>query len=79
MTRIHYNKKDGLLVTGLFNLAPNLIVKAVVYPDLHGEVLDVQGNTIDYVTGKSTRQVKDMLRKSLLGLGLKLDGEIRNK
>jgi hypothetical protein len=79
MTRIHYSKQDGLLVTKLFTVAPNLIIKAIIYPDLHGEVLDVQGRTLDYVTGKSTRQLKDLLRKSLLDLGLKLDDEIRSK
>lgn len=79
MTRIHYTKKNDLQVTELLNLGPNLIVKAVIYPDLHGEVIDVQGNTLDYVTGKSLRQVKDMLRKSLIDLGLRLEGEIRNK
>ena len=79
MTRIHYIKKDNLLLTKLITVSPNLIVKAVVYPDLHGEILDVQGNTLDYVIGKSTRQVKDMLKKSLINIGLKIDGEIRNK
>lgn len=79
MSRIRYKNKDGLSVSDLFTLAPNLIVKAVIYPDLHGEVLDIQGNTLDYVQGRSTRQVKDLLRKSLIDLGLKLEGEIRNK
>jgi hypothetical protein len=79
MTRIRYTKKDSLLVTDLMTVGPNIIVRAVVFPDLHGEILDIQNNTLDYVTGKSTRQVKDLLKKSLVRLGLKVDGEIRNK
>lgn len=79
MIRIRYTKRDKLLVSGLFTVGPNLVIKAVVFPDLHGEVLDIQGHTIDYVTGKNSRQVKQLLRQSLINLGLKLDGEIRNK
>lgn len=79
MTRIRYTKKDNTLVTELLTLGPNLIVRGVIRPGFTAEVVTVEGQTIDLISANNTRQAKDLLRKSLVSLGLRLDSEIRNK